>query len=76
MSRFMSDETWARHSNPLSGWTRVATYPLLYVPIWLHNWYLLVILAAWFSVNSREFPKPKRNDNWMSKGVLGEKLWT
>ncbi len=76
MTRFMSDKTWARHSNPWSGWTRVVTYPLLYVPIWLHNWYLLVIVAVWFALNPRIFPKPKINDNWISKGVLGEQLWT
>jgi hypothetical protein len=72
----MTDETWARHSNPWSGWTRVLTYPLLYVPIWLHNWYLLVRVAVWFAVNPRIFPKPKSTENWMSKGVLGEQLWT
>jgi hypothetical protein len=59
MPRFMTAETWARHANPWSGWTRVLTYPLLYVPIWLHNWYLLVIVAVWFAVNPRIFPKPK-----------------
>jgi hypothetical protein len=76
MPRFMTAETWARHANPWSGWTRVLTYPLLYVPIWLHNWYLLVIVAVWFAVNPRIFPKPKSTENWMSKGVLGEQLWT
>jgi len=76
MSRFMSAKTWARHANPWSGWTRILTYPLLYVPIWLHNWYLLVIVAVWFAVNPRIFPKPKSTENWMSKGVLGEQLWT
>jgi hypothetical protein len=76
MSRFMSAKTWARHANPWSGWTRVLTYPLLYVPIWVHNWYLLVIVAVWFAVNPRIFPKPKSTENWMSKGVLGEQLWT
>lgn len=75
MSRFMTDETWARHANPCSGWTRVVTYPL-YVPIWLHNGYLLVIVAVWFAVHPRIFPKPKSTENWMSKGVLGEQLWT
>jgi len=49
---------------------------LLYVPIWLHNWYLLVIVAVWFAINPRIFPKPRRTENWMSRGVLGEHLWT
>jgi hypothetical protein len=76
VSRFMSAETWARHANPWSGWTRLLTYPLLYLPLWLHNWYLLGIVALWRAVNPRLFPKPRGTENWMSKGVLGKQCWT
>jgi hypothetical protein len=29
----MKDKTWERHSNPWSVWTRVLTYPLVYLPV-------------------------------------------
>lgn len=82
-----SEKTWRRHANPWSGFTRMITYPLLFIPIWFfqefledptHCWYPLIAMIAviiWFAINPRIFPEPKNTDNWFSKGVLGEKLW-
>lgn len=45
----MDDRVWARHANPWSGWTRVATLPLLAVAIWSREWigwWALLAVAA------------------------------
>ncbi|OYP34200.1 hypothetical protein CGZ80_16065 [Rhodopirellula sp. MGV] len=77
----MSDATWERHANPWSGWTRVATMPLLTVAIWCRvwiGWWSLLpisVSVVWIWINPRLFPPPKSLDNWMSRGVLGEQIW-
>lgn len=77
----MNDTVWERHANPWSGWTRVATMPLLTLAVWsrvwLAWWSLLPvgILLLWIWINPRLFPPPKSLDNWMSRGVLGERIW-
>lgn len=77
----MSDATWERHANPLSGWTRIAVFPLftlaVWSRVWIAEWSLIVVLAvlAWVWINPRAFPPPKHHDHWMSKGVLGERVW-
>ncbi len=77
----MDDQSWARHANPWSGWTRVPILPLLALAIWARawiGWWCLVPVTAlviWAFVNPRAFPKPESLDNWMSKAVLGERLF-
>ncbi|MBN2517884.1 MAG: hypothetical protein JXB14_03485 [Candidatus Altiarchaeota archaeon] len=70
------EKFWKRHANPWSGATRMATYPFLLLAIWHHNWYALGIIIIWVVINPLVFPKPKRMDSWLSKGVLGEEMWT
>jgi hypothetical protein len=71
----LSEKTWARHANPWSGWTRVLSMPLLAVGMYFHNFWILGAVIVWLIVNPMLFPQPKRVDNWMSKGVLGEQLY-
>jgi len=77
----MTDATWQRHANPWSGWTRVATMPMLTLAIWSRVWIgwwslvPIVGLLAWVWINPRLFPPPNSLDNWMSRGVLGERIW-
>lgn len=77
----MDDRVWARHANPWSGWTRVATLPLLAVAIWSREWigwWALVAVTAvalWTWLNPRLFPPPASHDAWMTRGVLGEQVW-
>ena len=77
----MSDETWQRHTNPWSVYTRITVLPLLILAIWSRawwGWWSLVAIAlaiAWTWFNPRIFPKPRSTDNWASKGVLGERVW-
>ena len=77
----MDDAAWRRHANPLSGWSRISVLPLLALAIcsraWL-GWWALVPVATvlvWIWINPRLFPEPKSVDNWMSRGVLGERIW-
>lgn len=78
---FMSDETWERHTNPRSVWTRFTVLPCLIAAIWSRDWIgiwawlptMLAIFWAW--VNPRVFEKPASTNNWASKAVLGERIW-
>lgn len=77
----MDDATWARHANPWSGWTRFTILPLFALAVWSRVWFgwgalipvALVLIWTWF--NPRLFAEPKSLDNWMSQGVLGERVW-
>ncbi|MEQ8656442.1 MAG: hypothetical protein RIC24_03930 [Hyphomicrobiales bacterium] len=77
----MSDATWQRHANPWSGWTRIPILPLLALAIWSRDWIgwwclaPTIALIAWTFVNPRAFPPPPSTDNWMSQGVLGERVF-
>ena len=73
----LSKRAWKRHSNPLSVWTRILSYPLVYVPFWNRSWNQGAAVAASFAVNPVLFPEPKSGDEpWATRGVLGEELWT
>jgi hypothetical protein len=77
----MDDATWARHANPWSGWTRMTALPALVLAGWSRawiGWWALLPLAlaiAWTWMNPRLFPPPRRWDAWITRGVLGERLW-
>ncbi|WP_322517759.1 DUF6653 family protein [Rhodopseudomonas palustris] len=77
----LSDETWKRHANPWSVWTRYAAFPVLIAAIWSRAWLGWWALApigltiAWLAYNPRAFPPPASTDNWASKAVLGERIW-
>lgn len=77
----MSDEAWARHSNPRSVYSRFSCLPLLSLAIWSRDvlgWYALVPIALslfWIWYNPRAFPTPASTDNWASKGTFGERIF-
>ncbi|MBS8226546.1 hypothetical protein DYI42_09930 [Vannielia litorea] len=78
----MDDATWRRHANPWSGWSRMfTTLPLLALAIWSRvwlGWGALVPVAlalGWIWANPRVFPEPERFGAWMSRGVLGERIF-
>jgi len=77
----MSDEVWMRHANPWSGWTRVAISPLWFLAIWSWvwiGWWALVpvsVLAVCTWLNPRIF-RPYTDDRpWITRGVLGERMF-
>jgi hypothetical protein len=50
---------------------------VLWSRIWL-GWWTLVLVALvllWTWWNPRTFSEPASLDNWMSQGVLGERVW-
>ena len=77
----MNDTTWDRHANPWSGWTRITILPLLSLAImsrvWLGWWAILPVLVVviWTWLNPRLFRPPAHDGAWMTKGVLGERVW-
>lgn len=77
----MSPEIWQRHTNPWSGWSRVAALPLISLAVWSRIWIgpwaiaPVALALLWLWVNPRLFPPPQNTDNWMSQGVLGERVW-
>ena len=77
----MSNETWERHANPWSVWTRFTVLPFLVLAVWSRIWIgqwawaLTAIAIFWTWINPRMFAKPKSTDNWTSNAVLGERVW-
>lgn len=77
----MDEATWRRHSNPWSGWTRVTILPLLCLAVWSRIWlgwgavWPVFAVIIWTWLNPRLFGPPKHNNAWMTKAVLGERVW-
>jgi len=77
----MDEETWMRHANPWSVFTRAAVAPLLIVAAWSRLWigwwatvpFTLALLWMW--LNPRFFSRPETTDQWASKCVFGERAW-
>ncbi len=77
----LSDETWEKHANPVSVYTRYSVLPILILAfwsrIWLGWWSVICIAVAlfWVWLNPRFFNKPRSTNNWASKAVMGERVW-
>jgi hypothetical protein len=77
----LSDDSWERHANPWSVWTRYAAFPALVLALWSFHWigwYALIPTAAvvaFLYVNPWLFPPPRSTQNWASKAVMGERIW-
>ncbi len=77
----LDDDTWARHANPWSVWSRTTVLPLLILAAWSRvwiGWWALgpgAVALLWTWLNPRLFGRPESFDTWASKSVLGERLW-
>ena len=78
----LDEAGWARHANPWSGWSRALTgLPVIVLAalsrIWLGWWALAVAVLAvgWLWLNPHLFRAPATDRAWMTRGVLGERLW-
>ena len=75
------DDSWLKHANPWSIWTRFATLPFLVFSLWSRvwiGWYCVIpfiILVFWIWINPTLFSKPKAFSSWGSKAVLGERIF-
>jgi hypothetical protein len=78
----MDADTWERHANPWSVWTRFTAMPALVLAAWSRAWlgrwaaapFALAVLWTW--LNPRVFGRPRSTDNWASRAVLGERVAT
>lgn len=66
---------WMRHSNPWSGWSRVAALPAIGGAVAAHSLLLLGIVLLWLVINPVMFPPPANDRAWMTRGVLGEQIY-
>lgn len=77
----LEGESWARHANPVSVWTRFAVLPLLALSVWSRDWIgwwclvPLVLSVVFMMVNPLLFARPRSTRNWASRGVFGERVW-
>ena len=77
----LQGDSWARHANPVSVWTRFAVLPMLALSIWSRDWIgwwsivPIVLSLIFLMVNPLLFPKPRSTRNWASRGVFGERVW-
>ena len=71
----LSENTWDRHTNPWSGWSRVLSMPGLALGLYLHNFWIIGVVVIWLFINPVLFRKPASVNNWMSKGVMGERIY-
>jgi hypothetical protein len=77
----LEGESWMRHANAVSVWTRFSVVSLLAVAIWSREWigiWCLIPIGlsiAWMFVNPLLFKVPESTRNWASRSVLGERIW-
>lgn len=77
----MDDATWWRHANPASGWTRMPILAglalAIFSRVWIGWWCLVpvALLLVWNWLNPRAFASPQSLDSWMTRAVLGERIW-
>lgn len=77
----LEGETWLKHANAASVWTRFSVVSLFALAVWSREWigiWCLVPITlsiVWMFVNPLLFAAPASTRNWASRTVLGERIW-
>ena len=78
----LQGDSWQRHANPLSVWTRFAVLPLLALAVWSRDWIgwwslaAVALVLVFMVVNPLLFGEPRSTRNWASEAVFGEHIWS
>ena len=71
------ENMWARHSNPKSGWSRMAAGFVAVGALYHRQWKLLGFTLLFLTINPVLFREPSEElDDWMYKVVRAEERWT
>ena len=77
----LEGDSWMKHANPASVWTRFTVVSLFALAVWSRDWigiWCLIPIAlsiVWMFVNPLFFKEPRSTRNWASRAVLGERIW-
>jgi polyferredoxin len=77
----MNDQTWERHANPWSVYSRIPCLLFLTMALWSRawlGWWSLLptfLVLSWIWINPRAFPPPRSTRNWASEATFGERIW-
>lgn len=71
----LADAVWRRHANPRSGWSRVLTLPVLLYGIYARRPRVVAAVLGFTVVNPVLFSPPEDADAWMTRVVLGERMY-
>lgn len=67
---------FARHSHPVSAWSRFWTTPLLLAPLWTKRLSVGAGVGAWFAINPVMTPVPTDRRAFATRAMLGEEIWS
>lgn len=73
----LPETVWNRHSNPRSGWSRLAVTPVFVYALYARRWKLLAVTVVFLVVNPVLFREPEEvpETDFMYRAVRGEELW-
>ncbi len=77
----LEGDSWMKHANAASVWTRFSVVSLFALAVWSRDWigiWCLIPIAlsvVWMFVNPLFFKEPRSTRNWASRSVLGERIW-
>jgi uncharacterized protein DUF6653 len=78
----LKGDSWMRHANPWSVWTRFAVLPLLILAVWSRAWIgwwslaAVALVLGFMMVNPLLFRGSGSTRNWASRSVFGEHIWS
>ncbi|MGC4994570.1 DUF6653 family protein [Nocardia salmonicida] len=74
-SRYLRHRVFARHSHPVSAWTRLLTTPLVVAPFWTRRADVTAGVLVWFAINPIITPEPVDRRSFATRAILGEERW-